>query len=164
MNTTVINGKAFKDYWDHQSYPFRIYKSHYLPLNSSDSKWAVLPVRQFPQVKFLAMSRDGLDVVSSFQRHRENINEDLSWMWGGYPPKPNHPQDLLEQALPGGPLSWLYFDYVKAWWPFRNDPNVLLLHYSDMKKDLRGGIKKIAGFLDVTFIFLIPIKRCILPN
>merc|ERR1719461_682504 len=43
----------------------------------------------------------------------------------------------------------LYWDYIKPWWTVRNDPNVLLLHYADMKKDLRGGIQKLAEFLEV---------------
>ncbi|EKX33961.1 hypothetical protein GUITHDRAFT_43936, partial [Guillardia theta CCMP2712] len=43
----------------------------------------------------------------------------------------------------------LYFGYAKSWWKFRNEPNVLLMHYNDMRKDLRGGVKKIAKFVDV---------------
>ena len=43
----------------------------------------------------------------------------------------------------------LYFGYVKKWWPYRNDPNVMLLHYSDARRDLRGHVAKIANFLDV---------------
>merc|ERR1719421_2641751 len=35
------------------------------------------------------------------------------------------------------------------WWPFRHDPNVLMLHYSDLKQDLPGQLRRIAKFLDV---------------
>jgi hypothetical protein len=31
----------------------------------------------------------------------------------------------------------MYFDYVRDWWPLRHAPNVLLLHYADLKKDLQ---------------------------
>jgi hypothetical protein len=43
----------------------------------------------------------------------------------------------------------LYFGYVKKWWDFRNDPNVLYLHYADVRKDLKGHVSKVAKFLDV---------------
>lgn len=51
--------------------------------------------------------------------------------------------------LPGNPLEGIYWGYVKSWWPYRNDPNVILLHYSDVRKDLKGSVAKIAKFLDV---------------
>ena len=44
----------------------------------------------------------------------------------------------LTELLPGGTLAGLYFDYVKQWWPYRHEPNVLLLHYNDAKKVGRG--------------------------
>ena len=44
--------------------------------------------------------------------------------------------ECLKDFLPGGTLGGLYFGYVKEWWPFRHEPNVLLLHYADAKKDL----------------------------
>ncbi len=51
--------------------------------------------------------------------------------------------------LPGGPLEDIYWRYVKNWWPYRNDPNVIFLHYSDVRKDLKGSVAKIADFLEV---------------
>jgi hypothetical protein len=74
----------------------------------------------------------------------------------GFPP--NIPDDSFDSEtppaavkglLPGESLSDLYFGYVKKWWPYRNDPNVLLLHYSNIRRDLRGHVAKIAQFLDV---------------
>lgn len=32
---------------------------------------------------------------------------------------------------------------------YRNDPNVLLLHYANVRKDLKGSVAKIADFLEV---------------
>ena len=59
------------------------------------------------------------------------------------------PPTAARYLLPGGFLSEFYFGYVKKWWPYRNDPNVLLLHYSDVRRDLKGYIAKIARFLEV---------------
>ena len=38
---------------------------------------------------------------------------------------------------------------VKAWWEYRNEPNVLLLHFADAKRDLSGTVAKLAKFYDV---------------
>jgi hypothetical protein len=40
-----------------------------------------------------------------------------------------------------------YFDFLAAWWPRRDEPNVLLLHFSDLKADHEGSIRQIADFL-----------------
>ena len=55
----------------------------------------------------------------------------------------------MKSMLPGESLYDLYFGYVKKWWSHRDDPNVLLLHYSDVRRDLRGHVAKIARFLNV---------------
>jgi hypothetical protein len=39
------------------------------------------------------------------------------------------------------------FGFVAAWWPLRHAKNVLLLHFSDMKADHAGSVRKIAKFL-----------------
>ena len=59
------------------------------------------------------------------------------------------PPTAARYLLPGGFLSEFYFGYVKKWWPYRNDPNVMLLHYSNVRKDLKGHVAKIARFLEV---------------
>jgi hypothetical protein len=47
-------------------------------------------------------------------------------------------RDLFPPAL---------FGFVAAWWPLRHAKNVLLLHFSDMKADHEGSVRKIARFL-----------------
>jgi aryl sulfotransferase len=41
------------------------------------------------------------------------------------------------------------FDVVRSWWKLRNEPNVLLVHYQQLKDDLGRQIVRIARFLDV---------------
>jgi hypothetical protein len=74
----------------------------------------------------------------------------------GYPPNisgedhaAEEPPAAVKDMLPSGPLKELYFGYVKKWWEYRNDPNVLFMHYADVRKDLKGYVSKIAKFLDV---------------
>lgn len=40
-----------------------------------------------------------------------------------------------------------YFDHVTGWWNRRNQKNVLIMLYEDMKSDLPASIRKIASFL-----------------
>lgn len=59
-NTTIVDGKKMKHFWDHPTYPMRIFKSHYGPPQ--------LPVRKKSgkKIKYLAMARNGVDVLASF--------------------------------------------------------------------------------------------------
>ena len=154
------------------AFPFRIFKSHFAP--------PIAPVKKYPKVKFLAMARNGMDVVRSFFPFFNGHRPDFKATWGGWvtiltlhPPPPYSLQRLippftcprfrvrrfppsypdamtcLKDFLPGGTLDFLYFGYINDWWPYRHEPNVLLLHYSDAIKDLGGTVKKIAKFLGV---------------
>ena len=40
------------------------------------------------------------------------------------------------------------FSFVASWWPLRDEPNVLLVHYGDLKSDPDTSIRQIADFLD----------------
>lgn len=47
----------------------------------------------------------------------------------------------------GSMLGHMVFDFLAAWWPLRHEPNVLFLHFSDMKRDHEGSVRKIGDFL-----------------
>mmetsp|Transcript_12475 Transcript_12475/g.29734 ORF Transcript_12475/g.29734 Transcript_12475/m.29734 type:complete len:362 (+) Transcript_12475:56-1141(+) len=142
MNSTILpDGSNVKDYWDHPSFPFRIFKSHVAP--------PVAPVTEHKKVKYLAMSRNGMDVVRSFYPFFAAHRPEFKARWGGFPPTYSDPMACLKDFLPGGTLEALYFGYVKAWWPHRHDPNVLLVHYSDAKADLAATVTKVAQFVGV---------------
>jgi len=42
-----------------------------------------------------------------------------------------------------------FFSNIRSWWELRDLPNVLLIHFNDMKADLEGSIRRIAEFLDI---------------
>lgn len=46
---------------------------------------------------------------------------------------PGFPNMPPEAVPPGGLLTMLFFGFVNGWWPLRNMPNVLFLHFSEMK-------------------------------
>ncbi len=39
------------------------------------------------------------------------------------------------------------FGFVAAWWPLRHEPNVLVMHFADMKRDREGSVHRVAEFL-----------------
>jgi aryl sulfotransferase len=39
------------------------------------------------------------------------------------------------------------FGFIAAWWPLRHQSNVLLMHFSDMKRDHEGSVRRISEFL-----------------
>ena len=44
-------------------------------------------------------------------------------------------------------LTCSVFGFMAAWWPLRHESNVLLMHFSDMKRDHEGSVRKIGEFL-----------------
>jgi hypothetical protein len=46
-------------------------------------------------------------------------------------------------------LNAALFGFVQAWWPLRHKPNVQFLHFTDMKRDHDGSIRRIADFIGV---------------
>ena len=41
----------------------------------------------------------------------------------------------------------MIFGFIAAWWPLRHEPNVLLLHYADLKREPEASVRRIAEFL-----------------
>ena len=44
---------------------------------------------------------------------------------------------------------WPFWSHIRSWWEVKDHPNLLLLHYNDLKADLPGEMRKIAEFLEV---------------
>jgi aryl sulfotransferase len=44
---------------------------------------------------------------------------------------------------------WPFWENVRSWWEIRHLPNVLLLHFAELKADMPGQIRRIADFLDI---------------
>jgi aryl sulfotransferase len=44
---------------------------------------------------------------------------------------------------------WPFFSNVQSWWNIRDLPNVMMVHFNNLKADLEGEIRRIADFLDI---------------
>lgn len=137
----------------------RFVKSH-LPFDG-------LPI--FEEVKYIHVARDGRDAFLSHHNHAlgfttqmleelDRIGLDDETIRRAYPrvaadPAQQFHRWLTEGAVPGhddGSPAMSFFHFEQSWWDQRHRPNVLLVHYNDLKRDLPGEIRRIAGFLDIS--------------
>ena len=44
---------------------------------------------------------------------------------------------------------WPFWENVRSWWAIRDLPNVMLLHFADLKRDMPAEIRRIADFLGI---------------
>jgi aryl sulfotransferase len=111
-----------------------------------------------PQAKYIYIGRDGRDVIFSMYNHHANANDEwykaLNDTPGRIgPPIPRPPADIRQyfrEWLDGdGYPFWPFFEHVSGWWEIRHLPNVMLLHFAELKHDLPDGIRRIASFLDI---------------
>ncbi|MES2657413.1 MAG: sulfotransferase domain-containing protein [Verrucomicrobiota bacterium] len=120
-----------------------------------------LPVealRFSPKAKYIYIARDGRDVVWSLYNHHANANhlwyEALNDTPGRVgPPIVPPPDDVREywrnwMDRNGFPF-WPYWENIRSWWSIRHLPNVLFLHFADLKRDMPAEIRRIAAFLEI---------------
>jgi aryl sulfotransferase len=44
---------------------------------------------------------------------------------------------------------WPYWEHIRSWWEIQDLPNVMLLHFTNLKEDMPGEIRRIAAYLDI---------------
>lgn len=111
-----------------------------------------------PRAKYIYIGRDGRDMVWSLYNHHANANEVWYDLLNNTPARVGPPiekppasisqyfHDWLEQD--GYPF-WSLWENVRSWWEIRHLPNVLLLHFAELKQDMPGQIRRIAEFLAI---------------
>lgn len=96
---------------------------------------------------YLVIFRDPRDTYFSSISHRDNMtDEELAN--AVFPSGKRAFEDWLEIVRPAGAWDVNSLDslchFMNTYWPYRDLPNVHLFHYSDMKRDLRGAIARMA--------------------
>ena len=111
-----------------------------------------------PQAKYIYIGRDGRDVVWSMYNHHTSANDAwydaLNNTPGLVGPPIGQPADTVHQyfqewfAQDGHPF-WPFWENIRSWWEIRNLPNVMFLHFNDLKRDMPAEIRRTAAFLEI---------------
>ncbi|TNE59001.1 MAG: sulfotransferase domain-containing protein [Alphaproteobacteria bacterium] len=117
------------------------------------------------RITYLVVQRDPRDVFMSMMNHVANINPESEALMmkemrdqGAPPPQvPDDPNELFPIWLNHGSFEWeqdgfpfwSVFNHCRTFWEARDKPNVHFMHYSDMKEDLEGQMRRIAKLLDI---------------
>lgn len=132
----------------------RFFKTH-LPFDA-------VPV--YAGVKFIHVARDGRDAALSLHNHLANFTPGALAMLDEVSladerfgdPYPRTPRDAAqffhEWVRDGGDQGDAgagFYHVENSFWSARREPNLLLVHYADLKADLEGEMRRIAAFLDV---------------
>jgi aryl sulfotransferase len=111
-----------------------------------------------PLAKYIYIGRDGRDVAWSWYNHLISMTDQVWELINNAPGRVGPPSSppiagIVEyfrewMESDGFPLS-NFWQHCQSWWDARNLPNVLLLHFSNLKADLPGQMGRIAKFLDI---------------
>lgn len=110
-----------------------------------------------PQARYIYVGRDGRDVVWSLYNHHATTTQEFRDRLNNLPgvdapPLQPPPSDIREFWR-----RWLdrenypamsFWNHIRSWWVLRDRPNVLLVHFATLKRDLPGEMRRIATFLD----------------
>lgn len=113
-------------------------------------------IPMWDDASYIVVGRDGRDACMSFLNHMRNTQPELMGRLvmsaidegialDGPPPPLEDEHAFFAWYLEGGHQ----FEHIASWWEHRDDPNVLLVHYDDLKADLDGEMRRVAAFLDI---------------
>lgn len=111
-----------------------------------------------PKAKYIYIGRDGRDVLWSLYNHHLNANDAFYEAMNETPGLVGEKLDRVTTDVrtyfntwlerDGYPF-WSYWENVSSWWAIRHLPNILFVHFENMKRDMPGEIRRIASFLDI---------------
>jgi aryl sulfotransferase len=132
----------------------RFFKTH-LPIDA---------VPLYRGVKVIHVARDGRDAALSLHNHLTHFTDAAIGManqisladpkFGDPWPTPAaDPADFFDSWIEDGgaqgdPATG-FWETERAYWAARREPDVLLVHYADLKADRAGEMRRVADFLDI---------------
>ena len=122
-----------------------------------------LPFHQ--NLKYVYVGRDPRDIFMSFWNFYGNFTPEWIGLHNAIPgrvgpelpPCPNDIHELWRNWMTRAWFPWENDGYpfgsvlhhAQSWWDYRQLPNILFVHYADLRNDLEGGIRRIARFLGI---------------
>jgi hypothetical protein len=125
----------------------RAFKTH-----SAPPVLPYLPAGSQPDVKYVVVFRNPEEALVSFWPFIAKHSDEWFALWGmprEAMTRADFPAFYREVIAERGMHANGFFGFLNAWWPLRHEANVLFLHYSAMRADHEGSIRKVADFLDV---------------
>ena len=110
------------------------------------------------KAKYIYIARDGRDVLWSLYNHHSTANDfwyhalnDTPGLVG--PPIGKPVEDIVqyyhEWLDQDGYPFWSFWENIRTWWEIKDLPNLMMLHFSNLKEDMPGQMRRIAAFLDI---------------
>lgn len=112
-----------------------------------------LPFRDAPpSVKYIVVLRNPEEAMASMKPFMENHTDEFYALWNipAHTMSFNNFKTFYQEMVVNFKLYMSVFQFMKDWWPLRNEPNVLMMHFKNMKDDHEGSVRKIADFLGFT--------------
>jgi len=117
-----------------------------------------------PTVRYIYVGRDTRDVFMSAFNHYSGYTELtytlLDAAGGELGPMPRCPaserelwadwmtRSLFDWEADGWPF-WSHHHHASSFWPYRDLPNVLMVHFADLLADLEAQMRRVAAFTDI---------------
>ncbi len=132
----------------------RFLKTH-LPLDA-------MPI--YEGVKFIHVARDGRDAALSMHNHALNFNAETRALFDAvnladpkfgdrFPPTPTSPAAFFTAWMADGGARGdpgaSFFHTENSYWAARSSPDMLLVHYNDLKADRGGEMRRLAAYLGI---------------
>ena len=101
------------------------------------------------EVKYVVVLRNPEEAFVSFHAFLNNHSDDWFALWDVPKEALCRPdfQTFYSEVVDAAGMQGAVFGFLAAWWQLRNEPNVLFMHFTDMKQDHEGSIRRIAKFL-----------------
>jgi aryl sulfotransferase len=121
-------------------------------------------LRFFPEAKYIVVGRDTRDVFMSLFNHYAAYTDFMYELFNDadrpgpeFPRCPETPRDLWTRWVsegwfewePDGWPYWSHHHHLSTWWEVRDLPNILFVHFGDLKADLETEMRRIAAYCDI---------------
>jgi aryl sulfotransferase len=106
----------------------------------------------FDEARYVFVARDGRDAFMSLCNHLEIFRDEMRDFLNEQRPDGVEPLPTWDGDLHRVFAHWLagddiFFGHVSTFWAERHRPNLLLVHYNDLKADLAGEMRRVAEFI-----------------
>jgi hypothetical protein len=119
----------------------------------------------FPEATYICVERDPRDIFMSMLNHLKNGNPNADAIFARKrresgaepPPLPEDPDEFFRLWLSKGSFDWesdgapywSVFRHGLSYWLHRDEPNIHMVHYADLKADREGQMQRVAEALGI---------------